>query len=54
MTSHRILLVEDDAGLRLMVAHRLACEGYRVETAPDGEEGLRRATGNGSTSSCST
>ena len=43
--SHRILLVEDDAGLRLVVAHRLASEGYRVETAPDGEEGLRRATG---------
>ena len=43
--THRILLVEDDPGLRLMLSHRLACEGYRVETAPDGEEGLRRATG---------
>ena len=52
--THRILLVEDDPGLRLMLSHRLACEGYRVETAPDGEEGLRRATGNASTWSCST
>jgi two-component system alkaline phosphatase synthesis response regulator PhoP len=43
--THRILLVEDDPGLRLMVSHRLASEGYRVETAPDGEEGLRLATG---------
>ena len=42
--THRILLVEDDPGLRLMLSHRLASEGYRVETAPDGEDGLRRAT----------
>jgi two-component system alkaline phosphatase synthesis response regulator PhoP len=42
--SHRILLVEDDPGLRLVLTHRLSTEGYRVETAPDGEEGLRRAT----------
>jgi len=42
--THRILLVEDDPGLRLVLSHRLASEGYRVETAPDGEEGLRRAT----------
>jgi len=43
--ARRILLVEDDAGLRLTLTHRLAGEGYEVETAPDGEEGLRRATG---------
>ena len=42
--THRILLVEDDPGLRLMLSHRLGCEGYRVETAPDGEAGLHRAT----------
>jgi two-component system alkaline phosphatase synthesis response regulator PhoP len=41
----RILLVEDEAGLRLTLTHRLTGEGYEVETAPDGEEGLRRATG---------
>jgi two-component system alkaline phosphatase synthesis response regulator PhoP len=44
---HRILLVEDDAGLRLTLTHRLASEGYQVETAADGEEGLRRATDGG-------
>jgi two-component system alkaline phosphatase synthesis response regulator PhoP len=43
--THRVLLVEDDPGLRLMLSHRLGSEGYRVETASDGDEGLRRATG---------
>jgi two-component system, OmpR family, alkaline phosphatase synthesis response regulator PhoP len=42
----RILLVEDDPGLRLTLTHRLASEGYRVETASDGEEGLARAVGD--------
>jgi two-component system alkaline phosphatase synthesis response regulator PhoP len=45
--SHRILLVEDDPGLRLLLAHRLASEGYHVETARDGDVGLRRATAEG-------
>jgi two-component system alkaline phosphatase synthesis response regulator PhoP len=39
----RILLVEDESGLRLTLTHRLADEGYEVEAARDGEEGLRRA-----------
>ncbi len=43
----RILLVEDDPGLRLTLGHRLGSEGYGVETAGDGEEGLRRAAGEG-------
>jgi two-component system alkaline phosphatase synthesis response regulator PhoP len=43
----RILLVEDDAGLRLTLTHRLAGDGYEVEAAVDGEEGLRRATDRG-------
>jgi two-component system alkaline phosphatase synthesis response regulator PhoP len=43
----RILLVEDDAGLRLTLTHRFASEGYEVEAAVDGEEGLRRATDQG-------
>ncbi|HSD66578.1 MAG TPA: response regulator transcription factor [Vicinamibacteria bacterium] len=41
----RILLVEDEPGLRLTLTHRLGDEGYEVETARDGEEGLCRATG---------
>jgi two-component system alkaline phosphatase synthesis response regulator PhoP len=40
----RILLVEDEVGLRLTLTHRLTDEGYEVESALDGEEGLRRAT----------
>ena len=40
----RILLVEDDPGLRLTLTDRLESEGYVVETAADGEAGLTRAT----------
>jgi two-component system alkaline phosphatase synthesis response regulator PhoP len=38
----RILLVEDDPGVRLTLRDRLAGEGYVVESAVDGEEGLAR------------
>ncbi len=40
----RVLLVEDEAGLRLTLSDRLGSEGYSVETASDGEVGLARAT----------
>jgi two-component system alkaline phosphatase synthesis response regulator PhoP len=40
----RILLVEDEAGLRLTLSDRLASEGYTVETASDGAAGLAGAT----------
>jgi two-component system response regulator PhoP len=36
----RLLLVEDDAALRLGLARQLEAEGYRVDQAVDGEEGL--------------
>jgi two-component system response regulator PhoP len=36
----RILLVEDEAPLRETLAARLKREGYAVDTAADGEEGL--------------
>ncbi len=39
----RLLLVEDEAGLRLTLSDRLGSEGYTVETASDGEAGLERA-----------
>ena len=45
--SPRILLVEDEAGLRLTLTDRLGSEGYSVETAGDGETGLARASGGG-------
>jgi two-component system alkaline phosphatase synthesis response regulator PhoP len=41
--SARILLVEDDPGLRLTLTHRLASEGHQVEEAADGDAGLKRA-----------
>ena len=39
----RLLLVEDDAALRLGLARRLEADGYRVDQAADGEEGLFQA-----------
>jgi two-component system alkaline phosphatase synthesis response regulator PhoP len=39
----RILLVEDEPGLVLTLTDRLSAEGYAVETATDGEQGLLRA-----------
>jgi two-component system, OmpR family, alkaline phosphatase synthesis response regulator PhoP len=43
MTLPRVLLVEDEAGLRLTLTDRLRAEGYVVDTAVDGEEGTARA-----------
>ena len=42
--SARILYVEDEPGLVLVVSDLLQAEGYTVETAKDGSVGLRRAT----------
>ena len=41
--SARILVVEDEAGLVLTRTDRLRNEGYEVESAGDGEQGLARA-----------
>ena len=41
--SRRILLVEDEPSLVLTLTDRLLSEGYQVETAGDGEEGLSKA-----------
>jgi two-component system, OmpR family, alkaline phosphatase synthesis response regulator PhoP len=40
----RILLIEDEPGLLLTLPDRLMSEGYSVESASDGENGLQRAT----------
>jgi two-component system alkaline phosphatase synthesis response regulator PhoP len=40
---HSILLVEDEAGLRVTLQDRLRSEGYEVETANDGSEGFDKA-----------
>jgi two-component system, OmpR family, alkaline phosphatase synthesis response regulator PhoP len=41
----RVLLIEDEPGLQLVLTDRLASEGYTVETAGDGDLGLARAVG---------
>jgi two-component system alkaline phosphatase synthesis response regulator PhoP len=40
----RLLLVEDEPGLRLTLTDRLQSEGYVVQTAIDGVDGLTQAT----------
>ena len=42
--NQRILLIEDDPGLSLILSDVLRSEGYAVETASDGERGLQLAT----------
>jgi two-component system alkaline phosphatase synthesis response regulator PhoP len=45
MATARVLLVEDEPGLQLALTDRLIAEGYRVETAEDGNTAVQRATG---------
>ena len=45
MPSARLLLVEDEPGLQLALSDRLLSEGYKVETAGDGNAAVTRATG---------
>lgn len=40
---YKILIIEDDIPLRDMYRERLEMEGYNVEVASDGEEGLAKA-----------
>ncbi|MBM3777554.1 MAG: response regulator transcription factor [Acidimicrobiia bacterium] len=39
-----ILLIEDEAALRMTLGDRLRSEGYEVECAADGEEGIEKAS----------
>jgi two-component system alkaline phosphatase synthesis response regulator PhoP len=43
----KILLIEDEPGLRLTLRDRLRKEGYRVESASDGVAGFNQAAGGG-------
>jgi two-component system alkaline phosphatase synthesis response regulator PhoP len=45
LPSARLLLVEDEPGLQLALSDRLTSEGYRVETAADGDTAVARAAG---------
>lgn len=47
MAAGRLLLVEDEPGLQLTLSDRLMAEGYDVDTAGDGETGLRLALAGG-------
>ncbi len=42
--NENILLVEDEEGLRMTLSDRLRSEGYVVDFAADGDEGLNKAT----------
>ncbi len=42
--SQNVLIVEDEAALRMTLSDRLQNEGYVVECAVDGDEGFKRAT----------
>jgi two-component system, OmpR family, alkaline phosphatase synthesis response regulator PhoP len=44
MPEHNVLLIEDEQALRMTLTDRLNAEGYGVECAADGIEGLKRAT----------
>lgn len=43
--SSRILIVEDEPGILLVIADLLRAEGHTIETAADGQSGLACATG---------
>lgn len=43
-SKQKILLIEDEPGLRITLGDRLLSEGYRIETAADGEAGFKRAS----------
>ena len=42
--SERILVIEDEEGLRMTLGDRLRNEGYDVDFAADGNEGMNKAT----------
>ncbi len=44
MAGETVLLVEDEEALRLFIGDSLRREGYAVEYAADGNDGLRKAT----------
>ena len=45
MNGKRILIIEDEVSISEIVKFNLVKEGYEVETAYDGEEGLKKALG---------
>ena len=43
MTSHKVLIVDDEANMRSILAELLSEQGYEIATAKDGDEAIRRA-----------
>ena len=43
----KILLIEDEPGLRITLGDRLSSEGYGIEAAADGDAGFERASSEG-------
>ena len=43
MIMHRILIIEDDAGIREALEYNLSAAGFAVSSAPDGHQGLDKA-----------
>ena len=50
----RILIVDDDPNLLVLLADQLRADGFEIQTARDGEEALRRLEAAGRTSCSST
>jgi len=46
MSKNPVLIVEDEAGLLLTISDRLTAEGYEVDTADNGLDGLQKALNN--------
>jgi len=46
MTKKPVLIIEDEAGLLLTISDRLKAEGYKVDTADNGPDGLEKALTN--------
>lgn len=42
-SAKRVLIVDDDDGIRRSLARIMRCKGFAVETAPDGESALASA-----------
>lgn len=45
MEDNRALVIDDDQGIRKMVEKLLVADGFEVETAQDGVEGIRKLRG---------
>ncbi len=45
-TNRRLLIVDDDRDIRELLVYDIKSSGYMVDSAEDGEEGLKKAVQN--------